>query len=91
MRSRYATMFVLISTLTLTGCASAMSFLETTPDTSKIGRASFCDTARPILWSDKDSDGTIKQIKEHNAVGKSLCGWGRKSDTSPQWGATSWR
>jgi len=37
----------------------------------------FCDAARPIYWSRKDTLKTIEQIKEHNAVGK-LCGWDKK-------------
>lgn len=36
----------------------------------------FCDAARPIYWSKKDTPKTVAQIKEHNAVGK-LCGWGK--------------
>lgn len=40
-------------------------------------RAAFCDAALPILWSARDSDETIKQVKEHNAVGAALCGWGK--------------
>lgn len=45
----------------------------------KLGRAAFCDVAEPIAWSALDTDGTIRQAKEHNAVGTRLCGWG-KSD-----------
>jgi hypothetical protein len=41
-------------------------------------QATFCATAKPIYWSDKDSDGTIWEAKEHNRVGKELCGWGKK-------------
>lgn len=36
--------------------------------------AAFCDIARPIYWSRKDTLATIQQIKTHNAVGK-MCGW----------------
>ena len=32
-------------------------------------------TFKPIWWSKKDTKLTQKQIVEHNAVGKSLCGW----------------
>lgn len=39
---------------------------------------SFCGAARAILWSKSDTDGTIEQVKEHNAVGKRICGWGTK-------------
>jgi hypothetical protein len=40
------------------------------------GHASFCDVAKPILWSVRDTDATIAQVKEHDAVGVALCGWG---------------
>ena len=45
----------------------------------KLGRAAFCDVAEPIRWADQDTDATIAQVKEHNAVGVRLCAWG-KSD-----------
>lgn len=38
-------------------------------------KSEFCDIARPIWWSRKDTLETIKQVKVHNAVGK-MCGWG---------------
>lgn len=38
--------------------------------------APFCDVARAIDWEDGDTDATIVAIKEHNAIGKELCGWG---------------
>lgn len=28
---------------------------------------------KPITWSDEDTDETIAQVKEHNAVWKALC------------------
>jgi hypothetical protein len=39
--------------------------------------AAFCDIARPIYWSRKDTLETVKQVKAHNAVGK-ICGWSGK-------------
>ena len=41
-------------------------------------QATFCATAKPIYWSKKDTDATIWEAKEHNRIGKELCGWGRK-------------
>ena len=41
--------------------------------------APFCTVAAPIYWSTKDTDKTIGQVKEHNAVGKTLCKWGQKT------------
>lgn len=35
----------------------------------------FCLLAKPFYWSAKDTDETIKQAKEHNAVGAKLCNW----------------
>lgn len=35
----------------------------------------FCGAAKPIDWSVKDTDDTIRQAKELNAVGRKLCGW----------------
>lgn len=39
--------------------------------------AAFCDIARQIYWSRKDTLETVKQVKAHNAVGK-ICGWAGK-------------
>ncbi|MBB3771501.1 hypothetical protein FHS55_002100 [Angulomicrobium tetraedrale] len=34
-----------------------------------------CDSFRPVLWSDADTDETIRQAKANNAVGRAICGW----------------
>ena len=52
---------------TLGACATTTGFGET----------DFCVAAKPIYWSTKDTDKTIWQVKEHNASGKVLCGWGK--------------
>lgn len=36
-----------------------------------------CDQFRPVLWSSQDTPDTVRQAKEHNAVGVALCGWKR--------------
>ena len=61
----------LACTLVLAGCNMTESELrrKATADT-----AAFCDLARPIYWSRKDTLSTIQQVKTHNAVGK-ICGW----------------
>lgn len=41
------------------------------------GIVGFCESAEPIYWSKTDSPETVRQAKEHNAVGIALCGWGR--------------
>lgn len=33
----------------------------------------YCEVEAPISWSTKDTDQTIAEVKEHNAVYKSLC------------------
>jgi hypothetical protein len=55
----------------LLACAATMDFSARTD-----AGASFCAVAKPILWSARDTDETIVQAKEHNAVGIKLCGWG---------------
>ena len=74
MRSRKPSLLAKLSVLTLpvilTGCQ--------TTTVSDGTDASFCGAARAIYWSKKDTAGTQEQVKEHNAVGKTLCGWGTK-------------
>lgn len=42
------------------------------------GAAPFCQVAKPIYWSAADTRMTKEQVDELNAVGKRLCGWGKK-------------
>jgi hypothetical protein len=35
-----------------------------------------CQSFKPVYWSKADTSATVAQIKEHNAAGKALCGWG---------------
>lgn len=35
-----------------------------------------CASFKPVTWSRSDTAQTVAQVKEHNAAGKSLCGWG---------------
>ena len=69
--ARLAKYLLLSLSFTLTGCAM------TTALKGQIENAPFCSVAEPIYWSGKDSLPTIKQVKAHNAVGKSLCLWGK--------------
>lgn len=73
LRSLLAVMLVGITSLTLTGCVTTTG---SAGRTSTSGKASFCAVAEPIYWSAKDTEKTIAQVKEHNAVGKQLCKWG---------------
>ena len=54
----------------LAACQSTTGSSEKTT----IDTLAFCDVARPIWWSRKDTLKTIEQIKVHNAIGKA-CGW----------------
>jgi hypothetical protein len=70
-------LFILIAfpiVLSLVGCNTTENELRrmATADT-----AAFCDLARPLYWSRKDTLSTIQQIKLHNATGK-ICGWSGK-------------
>jgi len=68
-RSRLAKLSVLI-------LAATPSMCQTTTGSGG-SELTFCGGARPIYWSSKDTTETIGQVKEHNAVGKVACGWGR--------------
>jgi hypothetical protein len=59
----------ILSPVTLTACATT---IPSVAPTDKVACASFA----PVYWSKSDTDKTIAQAKEHNAVGKALCGWG---------------
>lgn len=65
---------ILAGALALAGCNVSESELrrKATADTG-----AFCDLARPIYYSRKDTLATIQQVKLHNAVGK-ICGWSGK-------------
>ena len=61
--------------LALTGCAAMTGSSATTDVAPKPVASDFCLIAKPIRWSVHDTDETILQAKEQNAVGKKLCGW----------------
>lgn len=71
--SKTAMTLIAASLPALTGCATTTASVE--PTTSELR---FCDGARPIFWAKRDTVETIKQVKAHNAVGVSACGWGQK-------------
>lgn len=52
----------------LAGCATTMGFSVPIKfvDTS-------CKAFKPISWSKKDTDQTIREVKSHNAAYKALC------------------
>lgn len=66
-------LMLLCATLILNGCASLMGSGATKPPVA--GANTFCAIAKPITWSSRDTDLTIRDVKEHNAVGVRLCHW----------------
>ena len=70
--SKFAKAFAMLSIAI--PAASCQSTNIPAPTTNALA---FCDAARPIYWSTRDTPKTVAQIKQHNAVGK-ICGWGKK-------------
>lgn len=58
---------MLISLLSLTACATTTNSSAPKPINE------FCALYKPIHWSRLDTDETLKQIKETNAVWVKLC------------------
>lgn len=71
-------LLLLSATLTLQSCANLMASGATSYDDAYWHKATIavaCGTYKPIYWSSKDTDETIRAAKEHNAVGIQQCGW----------------
>ena len=60
--------------LVLSGCQTIQGRSSAT-SAGLLGRAPFCSVAEPITYSRRDTVETVKQVREHNAVGNELCGW----------------
>ncbi len=62
----------------------AFGYAELTCETAEPARsvAGFCDVMNrqggPFMWSRNDTDETKNRADTINAVGKRLCGWGRR-------------
>lgn len=73
MRKRLA-MLLLFAMPTLTACetltASGGTDLPPEVDPAKVA----CAVFGPISWSLRDTDGTIREVKAHNAAWRALCG-----------------
>lgn len=74
MRARLLLMMLLP---TLSACGTTTAIVA--PADTKASRdeqvrtaTSFCAVSKPIRWSVDDTDETILQSKQHNAVGKAL-------------------
>jgi len=75
-RPMRASVCALILPFILTGCASLTNSSARTsaPNATRVA----CQSFQPIYWGKGDTDKTVAQVKEHNAAGKALCGWGAK-------------
>lgn len=64
-----------VPTMTLVACAHPMNSSSPAISTTLPAKPTneFCAIAKPIYWSKSDSDKTLQQVKEHNAVWKKLC------------------
>lgn len=68
---KLASLFGSITLAILT--ASCATTTASSVQTDKVA----CQSFQPITWSAKDTVLTVAQVKEHNAAGKALCGWGK--------------
>lgn len=69
---KLATLFGILSLAILT--ASCVTTMAGSVPVTKVA----CGAFQPISWSAKDTKATVAQVKEHNAAGKAVCGWGKK-------------
>lgn len=66
-----ARLSALLLSVSLTACATTTGSSGPTEPPPK---PTACAVFKPIYWSGKDSDETLKQVREHNAAWKALCG-----------------
>lgn len=62
-RKTFAMMMAIAAISALAGCATS----------PMPGAVVYCQIEKPISWSKRDTDQTIREVKEHNAVHKALC------------------
>lgn len=60
----------IFATMTVTAAISALAGCAMAPLPASMV---YCKIEKPISWSTKDTDQTIREVKEHNAVFSSLC------------------
>lgn len=70
---------LVIGSAILAGCETTMGSggIDPAPAAPK----EFCLIAKPIIWFSTDNPITIAGVKEHNAKGAALCGWGKSGQT----------
>lgn len=57
----------------LAGCDSPIRFGDLIRGRSEVWADTTCKTMRPIGWSDRDTDQTIREVRAHNAALIALC------------------
>lgn len=57
---------LIVMSTPLTGCQTTGS--------GAIKPTAYCTVFKPIYWSKQDTVETAKQVREHNAVWKEICG-----------------
>lgn len=78
MRKKYGALFAMLLLTILPSCAALTTAQSANP------KGSFCDLAQVITWVDEDSEETRIEIREHNCIGASECGWPIKDCPRPQ-------
>ncbi|KMO15442.1 hypothetical protein QR78_21510 [Methylobacterium indicum] len=64
--------------MTCTGFAFIVAQLTCISPEIKVDAARWCEVARPITYSSRDTPETRRQVRAHNAKGVAACGWGRR-------------
>ncbi|KMO33305.1 hypothetical protein VQ02_21155 [Methylobacterium variabile] len=64
--------------MTFTCAAAGFFVFACTSPEIQADAARFCQTARPITYSTRDTPETRRQVRAHNARGVAVCGWGRR-------------
>lgn len=73
---RAATRIALLGAIP-TACAPTTASVATDPPPAATSPAALaCRAFAPILWSTRDTDETIRQVRAHNAAHRALCGAG---------------
>lgn len=70
-------MLMQLSRLALLSVSVMLAGCQTKTPTVSVATKSapFCKVAEPIFYHAADTVETVKQIREHNAVGAELCKW----------------
>lgn len=68
---RRAPLLIALCATILSGCATMTGFGATEPPPDP--RAIACGAFRPIGWSTRDTEQTIREVKSHNAAWRVVC------------------